>query len=129
MVVNLKIIIFIIFFFLFNTLHIDSNSTKRLIYNVTDLYDVKYNTIYFVDANSNDLSNLVNSLNLEITTYIVNDKKYYVRNIEELLDEYTQNKSLEEKLFDRINGIKIDGIKLKCSNEELLEIEKWFKIY
>ena len=28
-----------------------------------------------------------------------------------------------------INGIKIDGIKLKCSNEELLEIEKWFKIY
>ena len=125
----MKIIIFIIFFFLFNTLHIDSNSTKRLIYNVTDLYDVKYNTIYFVDANSNDLSNLVNSLNLEITTYIVNDKKYYVRNIEELLDEYTQNKSLEEKLFDRINGIKIDGIKLKCSNEELLEIEKWFKIY
>ena len=125
----MKIIIFIIFFFLFNTLHIDSNSTKRLIYNITDLYDVKYNTIYFVDANSNDLSNLVNSLNLEITTYIVNDKKYYVRNIEELLDEYTQNKSLEEKLFDRINGIKIDGIKLKCSNEELLEIEKWFKIY
>ena len=125
----MKIIIFIIFFFLFNTLHIDSNSTKRLIYNVTDLYDVKYNTIYFVDVNSNDLSNLVNSLNLEITTYIVNDKKYYVRNIEELLDEYTQNKSLEEKLFDRINGIKIDGIKLKCSNEELLEIEKWFKIY
>ena len=111
MVVNLKIFSFFVFFFLFNTIHIDSNSSKRLVYNQNDLYESNINTIYFVNANSNDIRKILDYLNLEATTYIVEDKKYYVRNVNILLEEYTKNKSLEEKLFDEINGIKVDGIK------------------
>lgn len=129
MVVNLKIFSFFIFFFLFNIPYIDSNSTKRLIYNINDLSNIEYNTIYFKNANSNDLENIINKLNLSINYFIVDNKKYYVRNINILLEEYTKNKSLEDKLFNKINGIKIDGIKVKCSNEDLIELEKLFNIY
>lgn len=129
MVVNLKIFSFFIFFFLFNTIHIDSNSSKRLIYNQNDLYESNINTIYFVNANSNDIRKILDYLNLEATTYIVEDRKYYVRNVDILLEVYNKNKSLEDKLFNEINGIKIDGIKVKCTNAELIEIDKWFDIY
>lgn len=129
MVVKLKIFSFFIFFFLFNTIHIDSNSSKRLIYDQNDLYDSNYNTIYFVNANSNDIRKILNYLNLEAMTYIVEDKKYYVRNVDILLEVYTENKSLEEKLLDEINGIRIDAIRVKCTNAELIEIDKWFDIY
>ncbi len=129
MVVNLKIFSFFVFFFLFNTIHIDSNSSKRLIYNQNDLYESNINTIYFVNANSNDIRKILDYLNLEATTYIVEDKKYYVRNVDILLEVYNKNKSLEDKLFNEINGIKIDGIKVNCTNAELIEIDKWFDIY
>ena len=129
MVVNLKIFSFFILFFLFNVPYIDSNSTKRLIYNINDLSNVDTNIIYFKNANSNELEKLINKLNLSINYFIIDDKKYYVRNVDILLEEYSKNKSLEDKLFDKINGIKIDGIKVKCSNEELIEIEKWFDVY
>ena len=125
----MKIFSFFIFFFLFNTIHIDSNSSKRLIYDQNDLYDSNYNTIYFVNANSNDIRKILNYLNLEAMTYIVEDKKYYVRNVDILLEVYTENKSLEEKLLDEINGIKIDAIRVNCTNAELIEIDKWFDIY
>lgn len=125
----MKIFSFFIFFFLFNIPYIDSNSTKRLIYNINDLSNIEYNTIYFKNANSNDLENIINKLNLSINYFIVDNKKYYVRNINILLEEYTKNKSLEDKLFNKINGIKIDGIKVKCSNEDLIELEKLFNIY
>ena len=69
----MKIFSFFIFFFLFNTIHIDSNSSKRLIYDQNDLYDSNYNTIYFVNANSNDIRKILNYLNLEAMTYIVED--------------------------------------------------------
>lgn len=129
MVVNLKIFSFFVFFFLFNTIHIDSNSSKRLIYNQNDLYESNISTIYFVNANSNDIRKILDYLNLEATTYIVEDKKYYVRNVDILLEVYNKNKSLEDKLFNEINGIKIDGIKVNCTNAELIEIDKWFDIY
>lgn len=129
MVVNLKIFSFFVFFFLFNTIHIDSNSSKRLIYNQNDLYESNINIIYFVNANSNDIRKILDYLNLEATTYIVEDKKYYVRNVDILLEVYNKNKSLEDKLFNEINGIKIDGIKVNCTNAELIEIDKWFDIY
>ena len=129
MVVNLKIFSFFVFFFLFNTIHLDSNSSKRLIYNQNDLYESNINTIYFVNANSNDIRKILDYLNLEATTYIVEDKKYYVRNVDILLEVYNKNKSLEDKLFNEINGIKIDGIKVNCTNAELIEIDKWFDIY
>lgn len=125
----MKIFSFFVFFFLFNTIHIDSNSSKRLIYNQNDLYESNINTIYFVNANSNDIRKILDYLNLEATTYIVEDKKYYVRNVDILLEVYNKNKSLEDKLFNEINGIKIDGIKVNCTNAELIEIDKWFDIY
>ena len=125
----MKIFSFFVFFFLFNTIHIDSNSSKRLIYNQNDLYESNINTIYFVNANSNDIRKILDYLNLEATTYIVEDKKYYVRNVDILLEVYNKNKSLEDKLFNEINGIKIDGLKVNCTNAELIEIDKWFDIY
>ena len=129
MVVNLNLFSFFVFFFLFNTIHIDSNSSKRLIYNQNDLYESNKNTIYFVNANSYDIRKILDYLNLEATTYIVEDKIYYVRNVDILLEVYNKNKSLEDKLFNEINGIKIDGIKVNCTNAELIEIDKWFDIY
>ena len=125
----MKIFSFFVFFFLFNTIHIDSNSSKRLIYNQNDLYESNISTVYFVNANSNDIRKILDYLNLEATTYIVEDKKYYVRNVDILLEVYNKNKSLEDKLFNEINGIKIDGIKVNCTNAELIEIDKWFDIY
>lgn len=129
MVVNLKIFSFFIFFFLFNIPYIDSNSSKRLIYNINDLSNTEYNTIYFKNANSNDLEKVLNKLNIYVNYFIIEDKKYYVRNVNVLLEEYTKNKNLEDSLVDKINGIKVDGIKIKCSNEDIIELEKWFNIY
>lgn len=125
----MKIFSFFILFFLFNTLHIDSNSTKRLIYDINDLYDNKYNVIYFVDTDSNELREILNDLNIEVLSYIIDDKKYYVRNIEELEEIYLKNKNLEEKILYQINGFKIDGISTVCTNEKLIELDKLLEIY
>ena len=125
----MKVIIFFILFFVFNTLHIDSNSSKRLIYNQKEIYDRNYNTIYFINTNTNNLLNEINDFDFEILSYIIEGKKYYAKDIIELEEIYLKDKNIEQKLLYEINGIKIDAINVLCTNEELIELEKIFKIY
>ena len=125
----MKIFYFFIYFFLFNQLHIDSNSSKRLIYDKNELYENNINTIYFVDANTNELREKLKNKNISILTYIINDEKYYARNIDVLEEIYLKDETLENKILYDIQGIKVDGIILRCTNKELMELEKLFKIY
>lgn len=129
MVISLKIFYFFILFFLFNTPHIDSNSSKRLIYDPNDLYLRDYNKIYFVNTNTNKLRESLNGLDIEILSYIIEDKKYYARNIDELEEIYLKDKNFEEKIIYEINGIKIDAINVTCKTSELIKLEKKIDIY
>ena len=129
MVINLKIFFFLIFFFLFNTPHIDSNSSKRLIYDVNDLYSREYNKIYFVNTNTNELRETLEQLDIEILSYIIEEKKYYARSINELEEIYLQEKNETEKILYDINGIPIDAINVICTNNELIKLEKIIDIY
>lgn len=125
----MKIFSFFILFFLFNTLHIDSNSNKRLIYNRNELYENNINTVYFIDTNTNELREKLQNRNIQILSYIINEEKYYARNIDILEEIYLKDESLENKILYDIQGIKIDGIVVRCTNKELIELEELFKIY
>ena len=125
----MKIFSFFVLFFLFNTLHIDSNASKRLIYNKNNLYENNINIIYFIDTNTNELRDKLKNKKIEIISYIINDKKYYARNIDVLEEIYLKDENLENKIIYSIQGIKIDGIVLRCTNKELIELEKILKIY
>ena len=61
--------------------------------------------------------------------YIIDDKKYYVRNIKELIKTFIKDKSVEEKIYYELNGIKIDGITITCEVNELMKLEKLTKVY
>lgn len=125
----MKIFSFFILFFLFNTLHIDSNSSKRLIYDRNELYENNINTIYFINTNTNELREKIKNRNIQILSYIIDEEKYYARNIDVLEENILKSESQENKILFNIHGIKIDGIVVSCTNKELIELEKLFKIY
>ncbi len=130
MVINIKkILLFICLFFLFNTLEIDSNSDKILLYNKGDLYQEEYHKVYFYNTNSKELKNILNILDIDVLSYIIDDKKYYASNIDELTQKYIKDKSIEEQIYYDEYGIKIDSINIKCVNNELLKLEKLVNIY
>ncbi len=129
-VINIKkILLFICFFFLFNTLEIDSNSDKILLYNKGDLYQEEFHKVYFYNTNSKELKSFLNILDIEVLSYIVDDKKYYASNIDELTQKYIKDKSIEEQIYYNEYGIKIDGINIKCINNELLKLENLTNVY
>ena len=123
-----RIIIFICFFFLFDTLEVDSNYDKHLFYDVKDIYEESDFTVYFNDINSIELDNILKVLNIRIKSYIVEEEKYYAHNIDELVLIYTENKSLKDKIYYMNNGIKIDGIEIVCQIDELIKLENLTKI-
>ena len=61
--------------------------------------------------------------------YIVEDKKYYARNINELVKTFIKDKSIEDKIYYELNGIKIDGITITCEVNELMKLENLTKVY
>lgn len=124
----MKLLTFIIFF-IFNILHIDSNSTKRLIYDINDNYDNKLNTVYFINLNTNNLEEKMNAFDIQILSYIIEDKKYYARNIEKLKEKFYKDKTLEEKIYYETYGIKIDALNIMCTNNELMKLDTIFGIY
>lgn len=124
----MKLLTFIILF-IFNTLYIDSNSSKRLIYDINDNYDNKLNTVYFIDLNTNDLQEKINIFDIQILSYIIGDKKYYARNIEKLKEQFFKDKTLEEKIYYETYGIKIDALNIMCTNNELMKLDTVFGIY
>ena len=125
----MKYFYFFIILFFFNTLYIDSNSSKRLIYNKNELYESNINTLYFIDTDTNDLREKLKDKNINIISYIINEEKYYARNIDILEENYLKEESLENKILYTIHGIKLDGIVVRCTNKELMELENLFKIY
>ncbi len=129
MIIIKKILLFFSLFFLFNTLEIDSNSDKALLYDKNLLYEESYHDIYFNKINSNELEKIINKLNINVLSYIIDNKKYYANNIVDLLYKYINQKSLKDKIYFEHNGILIDGISLKCTNEVLIELEKYLNIY
>ena len=124
----MKLLTFIILF-IFNILHIDSNSTKRLIYDINDNYDNKLNTVYFINLNTNNLEEKMNAFDIQILSYIIDNKKYYARNIEKLKEQFFKDKTLEEKIYYETYGIKIDGLNIVCTNNELMKLDTIFGIY
>ena len=121
---------FILFclFFLFNISDIDSESEKKLIYDVSKLYEEDNHLIYFKDLNSNDIYKF-KKYNIQILSYLIDGKKYYARNNEILVNEYTKEMNQEKKALYKINGVKINALKVVCTVEELINIERDFKIY
>lgn len=132
MVVTIKkiivFILFIFFAFIFDISEIDSNSDKYLLY---DKYEenLEYYTLYFRNINSHELKHILKIVKPEIIYYIINNKKYYVRNMDILYDKYTENMPLENKILYDIKGYKIDGIRVFSSVEKLSLIEKLTDVY
>lgn len=110
-------------------MHIDSNSNKRLMFDRINIYDENYYSIYFVNTNSKELNNKLNILDIDILSYIIDNKKYYARDINGLSEKYLKDKTLEERVYYESNGFKIDGINVVCQNNELLKLEKIIDIY
>ena len=125
----LKTLIFITLFIVFNINEIDSNSDKVLNYDKTDIHLEDTFKVYFKSLNSNELDNILKYVNVEVMNYIIDDKKYYVRNINELIKTFIKDKSVEEKIYYELNGIKIDGITITCEVNELMKLEKLTKVY
>ena len=125
----LKTLIFITLFIVFNINEIDSNSDKVLYYDKTDIHLEDTFKVYFKSLNSNELDNILKYVNVEVMNYIIDDKKYYARNINELTKTFIKDKSIEEKIYYELNGIKIDGITITCEVNELMKLEKLTKVY
>lgn len=124
-----KILFFFILFFTFNTLEIESNSDKYLVYNRKDIYDTGSFKVFFYNANSEKLDKFIKENNIIVKYYIVNDKKYYVRNIDKLILLYTSEMNSNDKIYYLYNGINIEGVCVNTSIEKLMLLEKEFNIY
>lgn len=124
-----KILFFFILFFTFNTLEIESNSDKYLVYNRKDIYDTGSFKVFFYNVNSEKLDKFIKENNIIVKYYIVNDKKYYVRNIDKLILLYTSEMNSNDKIYYLYNGINIDGVCVNTSVEKLMLFEKEFNIY
>ena len=121
---------FILFclFFLFDIYEIDSEREKKLIYDTSKLYEEDNYLIYFKDLNSKELDRLKN-YNVDILSYLIGDERYYARNSQALIKEYTKDMNMENKILYEINGVKINALNVVCTVEELINIERDFKIY
>ena len=130
MVISIKkLLLFLCLFFLFNTLEIDSNSYKSIIFDRDDLYEEGNYTIFFHNISSYELKEILNILNIEVLSYIIDGNKYYYKDIDELNSLYIIDKELDEQLYFKQYGIYIDGINVICTNNELLKLENLIKIY
>lgn len=125
----LKTLIFITLFIVFNINEIDSNSDKVLHYDKTDIHVEDTFKVYFKSINSNELNDILKYVNVDVMNYIVEDKKYYARNINELVKTFIKDKSIEDKIYYELNGIKIDGITITCEVNELMKLENLTKVY
>lgn len=125
----LKTLIFITLFIVFNINEIDSNSDKVLHYDKTDIHLEDTFKVYFKSLNSNELDDILKYVNVDVMNYIVEDKKYYARDINELVKTFIKDKSIEDKIYYELNGIKIDGITITCEVNELMKLENLTKVY
>ena len=134
MVINIKkniikLLFMLTIFLTFNIGEIDSNSDKILYYDRNNLNYIDTFKIYFKDTNSYSLNNSLKKTNIQVISYTIDNKKYYTRNIEELIKQYTKNLNNELKVYYDINGVKIDNITAICKVYDLIKLEKLERIY
>ena len=129
MIIIKKILLSLCLFFLFNTLEIDSNYDKSLVYDKNNLYEEDDHIIYFYDMDNNKLKSIINKLNIEVLSYTIDDKVYYANNIDDLENKYLKDKSLDEIVYYLEYGFNIDSIHVLCVNNELIKLEKIANIY
>lgn len=129
MIVIKKILIFLCFFLLFNTLEVDSNSDKITYYDTNELYNKEVYTLYFDNMSSIKLDQIINSYDLVILSYFIDGKKYYARDIDELNNTIYKDKSLSEKIYYEEYGYIIDGIKVLCSTRDIIMLKEKIHIY
>jgi len=124
-----KILIFLCFFLLFNTLEVDSNSDKYINYYNKELYEEGFYTLYFDNLTSIKLDEIIKKYNINVFSYIVDGKKYYARSIDELSNIVLSNKSIGEKIFYEQYGFIIDGINTTLNSNEINNLKKIVHIY
>ena len=134
MVINIKkniikLLFMLTIFLTFNIGEIDSNSDKILYYDRNNLNYIDTFKIYFKDTNSYSLNNSLKKTNIQVISYTIDNKKYYARNIEELIKQYTKNLNNELKVYYDIKGVKIDNITAICKVYDLIKLEKLERIY
>lgn len=129
MIVIKKILIFLCFFLLFNTLEVDSNSDKYINYYNKELYEEGFYTLYFDNLTSIKLDEIIKKYNINVFSYIVDGKKYYARSIDELSNIVLSNKSIGEKIFYEQYGFIIDGINTTLNSNEINNLKKIVHIY
>ena len=129
MIIIKKILLSLCLFFLFNTLEIDSNYDKSLVYDKNNLYEEDDHIIYFYDMDNNKLKSIINKLNIEVLSYTIDDKVYYANSIDDLENKYLKDKSLDETIYYLEYGFRIDSIHVLCVNNELIKLEKIANIY
>ena len=134
MVINIKkniikLLFMLTIFLTYNIGEIDSNSDKILYYDRNNLNYIDTFKIYFKDTNSYSLNNSLKKTNIQVISYTIDNKKYYARNIEELIKQYTKNLNNELKVYYDINGVKIDSITAICKVYDLIKLEKLERIY
>lgn len=116
-------------FFIFNLEEIDSNSDKRVTYNLNNIHEEDYFTLYLKNINSKKLDKIINELELNIISYIIQDNKYYAKDINDLIENYTASLSEEDKIYYSINGIKIDAVTVRCEVNKIMKLESYNLIY
>lgn len=124
-----KIIFIFLLFFTFNTLEVDSNSDKNLVFDSSDFYIEDTFKIYLNNVNSIDLDNVIKDLDISILSYEIDNNKYYARDIDELINQYILDKSLEEKIYYENKGINIDSIIVRCDINNLIKLQNIINIY
>ena len=125
----LKTFIFISLFLVFNINEIDSNSDKILYYDSSDIHVEDTFKVYLKNTNSNKLNEVLKILNIDVLNYTIEDKKYYARNINDLIKKFTKDKSTEEKIYYELNGVTIDSVTIYCEVNELMKFENLVKTY
>lgn len=125
----LKTFIFISLFLVFNINEIDSNSDKILYYDFSDIHVEDTFKVYLKNTNSNKLNEVLKILNIDVLNYTIEDKKYYARNINDLIEKFTKDKSIEEKIYYELNGVTIDSVTIYCEVNELMKFENLVKTY
>lgn len=134
MVINIKkniikLLFMLSIFLTFNTGEIDSNSDKILYYDRNNLNYIDTFKIYFKNTNSYSLNKSLKYTNIEVLSYIIDGKKYYAKNIEELINVYIKDLNDELKVYYKLHGIRIEGITVVCKVYDLIKLEKLERIY
>lgn len=125
-----KLSLIFLSFLTYNLESIDSNSDKILLYDNVNIYDENNFKIYFKNSiNSYEIDNVINKLDIEILSYIIDGNNYYAKDNVDLIKKYTIDKSLEEKIYYELKGINIEGINVKCENKEIIKLSNIEKIY